>query len=168
MSGKRVSEMTDDEIRELAGAVPEGIRSAADVVVFPEDLCAIRDAFDALLTTDRVVVNRQDLCDALTVISLWVPPEFRPSIILDRLSAAVSVERKRIPMAEVDEYHKCGKPDCTRLVSPASIFCCWPCSVASENGYELAFHSLGCDARDAERRPVSVPGRSDTGEGEPE
>jgi len=51
---ERVSEMTDDEIRELAAAVPEGIRSAADVVVSPEDLRAIREALEAALRQGSV------------------------------------------------------------------------------------------------------------------
>jgi hypothetical protein len=37
---------------------------------------------------DLVMVNRQDLRDLLMWIALWVPPDFRPSIILDRLVAA--------------------------------------------------------------------------------
>ena len=51
----------------------------------------------------------------------------------------------------MDEYHKCGKIDCHRLVSPASIFCCIPCAQASEGGYEIHEHSPGCDKRTAER-----------------
>ena len=39
---------------------------------------------------DQVVVNRQDLRDALTLISLHVPLDFRPSIILERLSSAAA------------------------------------------------------------------------------
>jgi hypothetical protein len=55
------------------------------------------------------------------------------------------------------EYHKCGKPDCYRLVSPVSIFCCSPCAEASEGGYEIAQHSPGCDERAAERAREPVP-----------
>jgi hypothetical protein len=36
----------------------------------------------------EVVVKLADLRDALTVISLYTPPRFRPSVILDRLTAA--------------------------------------------------------------------------------
>lgn len=42
----------------------------------------------ARTSSDQVTVNRQDLRDVLTLIALWVPPDFRPSIILDRLVAA--------------------------------------------------------------------------------
>jgi hypothetical protein len=36
----------------------------------------------------HVYVSRDDLHDALTLISLWVPAAFRPSVIVERLSAA--------------------------------------------------------------------------------
>lgn len=54
-------------------------------------------------------------------------------------------------MSNPEELHACGKPDCGRLVSPASVFCCLPCAQASEGGYELAAHSAGCDQRAAGR-----------------
>lgn len=49
-------------------------------------------------TGDRVTVGRDDLRDALTLIALHVPVAFRPSVIVDRLSAAVGPA----PAAEPD------------------------------------------------------------------
>jgi hypothetical protein len=43
--------------------------------------------------SDRVIVSRDDLRNVMTLIALWVPPEFRPSVIVDRLSAAVEAGR---------------------------------------------------------------------------
>ena len=42
---------------------------------------------------DEAVVNREDLQDALTLIALHVPLEFRPQAILDRLQAAAEEGR---------------------------------------------------------------------------
>lgn len=50
-----------------------------------------------------------------------------------------------------DNLHKCGKPDCFRQVSAASVYCCYPCSLAAEGRYEIHEHSPGCEQRHAER-----------------
>ena len=49
---------------------------------------AIQQAQDEAVP-GQVMVSRDDLHDALTMICLHVPPDFRPSVIVDRLSAAV-------------------------------------------------------------------------------
>lgn len=61
------------------------------------------------------------------------------------------------------EFHKCGKPDCMRKVSLASLYCCHSCSTAAEAPapYEiepyqpgvhwLHVHSKECEDRAAER-----------------
>lgn len=54
--------------------------------------------------------------------------------------------------------HPCAKPDCRRLVSVASLFCCPPCAQASEGRYEIHAHSEACDGRAALRGPVPPPG----------
>lgn len=61
------------------------------------------------------------------------------------------------------EYHKCGKPDCLRKVSPGSRYCCNACTTAAEAPapYEIEpyrpgvhwvhVHSEECERRTAER-----------------
>lgn len=53
----------------------------------------------------------------------------------------------------------CAKPDCSRLVSPISAYCCSPCRLADQPPrYEIHQHSPGCDERAARRhRSDSVP-----------
>jgi len=63
----------------------------------------------------------------------------------------------------VSDYHKCGKPDCMRLVSQVSRYCCHACATAAEapapyeiEPYDPALHwilchSQGCEERSAER-----------------
>lgn len=55
---------------------------------------ALRDCAKELesIAADRAIVSRVDLEIALTLIALHVPPDFRPSVIVDRLSAAVKAE----------------------------------------------------------------------------
>jgi hypothetical protein len=58
----------------------------------------------------------------------------------------------------VDDLHKCAKPDCFRLVSAASLYCCTACAQAAEGRYEIhesgpLGHSRWCDQRAAERGP---------------
>lgn len=66
-------------------------------------------------------------------------------------------------LSGADEFAKCAKPDCYRKVSPASRYCCTPCSTAAEAAapYEIEpyspdlhwihCHSGGCERRKAER-----------------
>ena len=58
-------------------------------------------------------------------------------------------------------YRKCGKPDCIRRVSLASVYCCTPCSVAADGRYEIHAHSPECDQRAAERGPADATERAD-------
>ncbi len=46
---------------------------------------------------------------------------------------------------------KCRKPDCDRLVSAASAYCCVPCTEAAAGQYEIHAHSDGCGDRAAAR-----------------
>ena len=59
----------------------------------------------------------------------------------------------------MDEYHKCGKPDCFRKVSPASRYCCHSCSTAAEAAapYEIepyapGMHWVLCHSKECEER----------------
>jgi hypothetical protein len=68
----------------------------------------------------------------------------------------------------MDEYHKCGKPDCLRKVSLASRYCCPSCSTAAEAPapYEIEphdpaqhpilVHSAECEKRRNQRGEYSV------------
>lgn len=68
----------------------------------------------------------------------------------------------------MDEYHKCGKPDCLRKVSLGSRYCCHSCSTAAEARapYEIEpydpaahwmlVHSKECEGRKAERGEYTV------------
>ena len=68
----------------------------------------------------------------------------------------------------MDDYRKCGKPDCMRKVSQSSLYCCHSCSTAAEAPapYEIEpyrpgehwvlVHSEGCEARSRERGEYSV------------
>lgn len=59
--------------------------------------------------------------------------------------------------AEGRQLHKCGKPDCFRLVSLASKYCCHPCAEAADGLYEIHAHSEQCDQWARERGGPDVP-----------
>ena len=44
-----------------------------------------------------------------------------------------------------EELHLCAKPDCRRMISLASRYCCGNCATADEGGWELAPWHPGCD-----------------------
>jgi hypothetical protein len=62
--------------------------------------------------------------------------------------------------------HACTKPDCDRLTSVSSLYCCAPCANADRPGRQFELepwhegalpyltHSPGCEARHAERGPA--------------
>jgi hypothetical protein len=52
-----------------------------------------------------------------------------------------------------EAYHTCAKPDCPRLVSAISLYCCTPCATAAAAipPYE-SVHSKGCEERHETRR----------------
>src|ERR1700722_6730985 len=69
---------------------------------------------------------------------------------------AMAAHRARLANPGPD-LAKCRKPDCDRLVSAASAYCCVPCTEAAAGQYEIHAHSAGCDERAAERGvPVAV------------
>jgi predicted phage terminase large subunit-like protein len=51
----------------------------------------------------------------------------------------------------VQDFRKCGKPDCLRLVSLGALYCCGPCAQAADGQYEIHAHAGDCDERAAER-----------------
>lgn len=64
-------------------------------------------------------------------------------------------------MTETNEtdFHKCGKVDCFRKVSPASRYCCTPCADAAEapapfeiEPFDPALHPFLCHSRECEGR----------------
>ena len=66
------------------------------------------------------------------------------------------------------DYKKCGKPDCFRKVSQASLYCCRSCGTAAEapapyeiepyrpGAHWVLVHSKDCEARSRERGEYSV------------
>jgi hypothetical protein len=50
-----------------------------------------------------------------------------------------------------DRFGECFKPDCERLVSIGSQYCCAPCLTAAEHKYEIEHHSRGCELRKLDR-----------------
>lgn len=54
-------------------------------------------------------------------------------------------------MTSSTELKKCGKPDCFRQTSLASMYCCGPCVVAAEYRFEIGEHTHSCDGRHAKR-----------------
>lgn len=47
--------------------------------------------------------------------------------------------------------HPCGNQLCDRLLGGGAKYCCFPCSHADENRYEIHGHTEPCDERWAQR-----------------
>jgi predicted phage terminase large subunit-like protein len=81
------------------------------------------------------------------------PPDPKP-----RLSLEARLEIARTAAAgQGQQLHKCDKPDCFRLVSLASKFCCRPCAEAAAGQYEIEAHTAQCDQWAAERGAPDGP-----------
>ena len=74
----------------------------------------------------------------------------------DQAAELAAATRRATALASAD-LHECGKPDCARLVSVASVYCCKPCSDAAIGQYEIGAHSPQCDERAAERAGDTGP-----------
>lgn len=50
------------------------------------------------------------------------------------------------------DFKTCDNIACGRQVRVGTLFCCTPCSLASDGKYEIDTHSEGCEYRDRQRR----------------
>jgi len=64
----------------------------------------------------------------------------------------------------MDDFRKCGKPDCFRKIAGGALYCCPQCVQAAGGRYEIHAHAGSCDVRAAERGEFSpaAPFRAET------
>jgi predicted phage terminase large subunit-like protein len=136
---------------------------AADVALFDtEELVTEAAGFPNAAHDDLVDMMSQALAELLldgTGAQAWIAwakrkaeeaanpagPGVQPS------AAAVALERLKTPPGEPGPFRECQKPDCARLISLGSVYCCGPCAQAAEGRYEIHAHTGDCDERAAER-----------------
>lgn len=58
-----------------------------------------------------------------------------------------------------EDYKKCNNSLCLRKVKQSVMYCCHPCGLAQERGYEIhetgpLGHTTTCNARNEERKPI--------------